>query len=162
MADFITDLMINRVPCRMRIRGAQEETYYIKIKVCDYTDFPVLSGLSVFSKGFLTELAGIANRNTWNTSGSFDPIFRQNLIGTIELNYHRETHSDDSDPEDPDALMRMLVDHYVEPIIDDLVKEGFPKDAIPAFRQFAREDFAFSIGLAIGQFWDRVNEGQSE
>ena len=158
MSDFITELTINRVPCRMRIRGAQEETYYIKIKICDYTDFPVSSGLTVFSEGFLAELAEIANRNAWNTAGPFDPIFRQNLIGTIELNYHRETHSGYSDPEEPDAVMRMLVDHYVEPIIDDLVKEGFPKDAVPVFRQFAREDFAFSIGLTIGQFWDQVKK----
>ncbi len=35
MADYISELTIKGVPCRMRIRDAQEETYAIKIKLSD-------------------------------------------------------------------------------------------------------------------------------
>ena len=154
MADYITELKIGGVPCRIRIRGAQEETYAIKIKLSEFQR-PETMGLIMLSPGALAEGAGIAKRNVWTAAGPFDPIFRQNLIEMIERNYRRETLSGDSDPEEPDVVMRRLVNHYVEPIIDDLVKEGFPKDAVPAFRQFAREDYASSIGLTIGQFLDR-------
>ena len=54
--------------------------------------------------------------------------------------------------------MRGLVNHYVEPMIKVLLEEGFPEDAVPVFRQFAREDFALSIGLAVGQFLERINK----
>ena len=146
MADYITDLKIKGVPCRMRIRGAQEETYAIKIRLSD----PDTPELWMISPGFLAEFAGISDRNMWTTTGPFDPIFRQNLTETIERNYHRETHSGDSDPEEFDVIMRRLVNHYVEPVIKGLLEEGFPEDAVPVFRQFAREDFAFSIGLCTG------------
>ena len=152
MADFITEVNIGGVPCRMRIRGAQEETYAIKIRLRD----PGLMELAMFSTELLAEFTGLANRNMWNTPGPFDPIFRQMLLGTIENNYRHETMPSDSDPEEPDVVMRTLVDHFVEPMINDLIKEGFPEDAVPVFRQFAREDFALSIGLTIGQFWDRI------
>ena len=153
MADYISKLRIKGVPCRMRIRGAQEETYAIKIRL----DEPDTPELWMISPGFLAEIVGLTNRNMWNTSGPFDPKFRQNLTETIERNYHRETHSGGSDPEEFDVIMRRLVNRYVEPMIKGLLEEGFPEDAVPVFRQFAREDFAFSIGLAIGQFWDRAN-----
>ena len=152
MSDYISKLRIKGVPCRMRIRGAQEETYAIKIRL----DEPDTPELWMISPGFLAEFAGLTNRNMWNTAGPFDPKFRQNLTETIERNYHRETHSGDSDPEEFDVIMRRLVNHYVEPMIKGLLEEGFPEDAVPVFRQFAREDFAFSIGLTIGQFWERI------
>ena len=158
MADYICELTIKGVPCRMRIRGAQEETYVIQIKLSD-SNRPEIWMLS---PGFLTEFAGIADCNMWTTTGPFDPIFRQNLIGTIERNHWRETYSGDSDPEEFDVIMRRLVNHYVEPMIKGLLEEGFPEDAVPVFRQFAREDFAFSIGLAIGQFLERIKEDGSE
>lgn len=135
----------------MRIRGAQEETYAIQIKLSD-SNRPEIWMLS---PGFLAEFAGIADCNMWTTAGPFDPIFRQNLIETIERNYQRETHSCDSDPEEFDVIMRRLVNNYVEPIIKGLIEDGFPEDAVPVFRQFAREDFALSIGLTMGRFLDR-------
>lgn len=69
----------------------------------------------------------------------------------LNRNHWRETHSGDSDPGEFDVIMRGLVNHYVEPMIKGLLEKGFP-----VFRQFAREDFAFSIGLAVGQFWERI------
>lgn len=35
MADYISEPAIKGMPCRMSIRGAQEETYAIKIKLSD-------------------------------------------------------------------------------------------------------------------------------
>ena len=58
--------------------------------------------------------------------------------------------------------MRGLVNHHVEPMIKGLLEEGFPEDTVPVFRQFAREDLAFSIGLAIGQFWERIKEDKPD
>lgn len=139
----------------MTVTGAQEETYTIIIELCKFQR-PETMGLIMLSPGALAEGAGIAKRNVWTAAGPSDPLFRQKLIGMIERNYQRETHSDDSDPEEFDVIMRRLVNHFVEPVIDKLVEEKFPKDAIPVFRQFAREDFALSIGLTIGQFWDSV------
>ncbi|MBO7726858.1 MAG: hypothetical protein J6S40_10375 [Thermoguttaceae bacterium] len=110
----------------------------------------------------MAEFTGLANRNTWNAAGPFDPVFRRSLIETIERNCRRETLSGDSDPEEPDVIMRKLLNHRVEPMIKGLLEEGFPEDAVPVFRQFAREDYAFSIGLTIGQFLDQGREGRSE
>ena len=142
----------------MTISGSQEETYTVIIELSEFQR-PETMGLIMLSPSALAEGAGIAKRNIWTVAGPSDPLFRQNLIGMIERNYQRETQPGDSDPEDPDDVMRSLVDHFVEPVIDKLIEEKFPKDAVPVFRQFAREDFAFSIGLTIGQFWDRVNNG---
>ena len=137
MADFITELRINGIPCRMRIRGAQEQSYSIKIKVCEFQTAETMN-LIMFGPGLLSELAGIANRNMWSAAGPFDPLFRQSLLGTIERNYRQEMTPSDSDPEDLDEMMRNLVDYYVEPVIDELLEANFPKDAVPVFRQFAR------------------------
>ena len=158
MAPYINDLTINGVPCRLTINGAQVEIYTVKITLCDDKWFPHTEGLTMLSPELLAEAAGIAKRNKWTTAGPFDPVFRRNLLETLEHNYRRETLPSDSDPEELDVIMRKLVDHYVEPMVKGLAEAGFPKDAEPVFRQFAREDFAFSIGLTVGQFWEGVKK----
>ena len=72
----------------------------------------------------------------------------------IERNYQRETHSDDSDPEEFDVIMRRLVNHFVEPVIDKLVEESFERrdPGVPpvregGFRAFDRPDNRTVLGL---------------
>lgn len=145
--DRIDDIHIEGIRCEIRITGAQKPEYQIEIVPFPYPAATKRTAL------LMAKLAGIDKRNTWTAKGPFNPVFRQNLAENLDYNYARETLPSDSDPVELEKVTHEIVDYYVECLIFELRKEGFPKEAEPVFRQFAREDFALSVGLTIGEYW---------
>lgn len=141
------EITLKKVPCRMEIEGEQGKEYIISIA-------PNVPNDRQDVKELMAETAGINMVNEWKTKGPFDKKIRRDLIGILEHNYQRETLPSDNDQKELYRVIQMITDRYVNKIIKDLKEKGFPKEAEAAFRQFAEEDFAFTVGLTIGEYWE--------
>lgn len=151
MIDFIRELSIDGVHCQLEIEGTQGREY--KIRIAPVTPWPDNGETAAL----MLKSAGL-NRTEWTSPGPFDPVSRRNLLEILEYNYQRETLPTDKEPKELRKVIRKLTAHYVNPAIAELSNAGFPDDAIPHFRQFAEEDYAFTIGLTIAEFWEWKRE----
>lgn len=150
--DRIEEFSLQGVPCEIRITGAQKKEYKIEI-------VPVPPTPDSETASLMAKVAGIDKHNSWTVPGPDSDTFRFNTFETMEHNWQRETLPSAKEPDALAQVVKLTAAHQVKWAIEQLEKENFPADAIPFFRQFAEEDFAFYIGLTIGDYWEWKKAG---
>lgn len=90
---------------------------------------------------------------TWTMPGPRSDSFLRHTIMVLEYNWQRGNVPDTSNDDEIFGVMKGMAEYQADEAIGELVKDGFPTDAVPVFRQFLIDEFAVHTGLAIGTFW---------
>ena len=102
----------------------------------------------------------IADR-TWTLTGpQSDSVLRHTFL-VLETNWRRGTLPE-TNTDEYFRAMQGLAELQVDEATDKLVKNGFPPDAVAVFKEFAVEQFAVHIGLAINEYWKMKFARQTE
>ncbi len=147
------EFLLDGVPCKISIDSEDSKTVTI-----DITPSPSNNDDEETIKQ-LAQAAGLNKQNQWTVLGPASDRYFRYLYYTLEENWRLESLPSENELDEYIHAMETIAKVPVEEIVEGLIKENFPTDAIEPFKKLAVEYFKMFNCLIGSDFWKCKKEG---
>ena len=142
------EFLLDGVLCKISIDSEDSKTMDIEI-----VPLPPIAEGSYERWLQMREITGLDKRNQWTVLGPASDRYFRHLFYTLEENWQLESLPSENELDEYIHAMETIAKVPVEEIVEGLIKENFPTDAIEPFKKLAVKYFKMFNCLIASDFW---------